>query len=90
MASPKQASTPVQLGDWLDQVRRALPADADLSLSEAEQRALLEVARIAAHTSERIAAPLSTFLVGVALGGLAPAERAGQLADLVRQLEPAG
>jgi hypothetical protein len=90
MTSEEQASTPVQLADWLDQVRGALPTEADLSMSEAEQRALLEVARIAAHTSERIAAPLSTFLVGVALAGLAPSERAGRLADLVRQLEPPG
>jgi hypothetical protein len=88
MAASEPEATPVPLAAWLDQVRRALPAAADLSLSEAEQRALLEVARIAAHTSERISAPLSTFLIGVALAGLAPAQRADRLADLVHQLEP--
>jgi hypothetical protein len=88
MGSSEQTPTPVQLHDWLDQVRRLLPSDADLSLSDAEQRALLDVARIAAHRSERIAAPLSTFLVGLALGGLARGERRGRLADLVHQLEP--
>ena len=31
-----------------------------------EQTALLDLARVAAHTSERISAPISTFLVGVA------------------------
>ena len=86
MTSPEPTPRPVQLGGWLDQVRRSLPSGGDLSLSEAEQQALLDVARIAAHTSERIAAPLSTFLAGVALGGLAPPERARRLADLARQL----
>lgn len=40
--------------------------------TEAEVEALLELAGVAAHTSERIAAPLACWLVG--RSGLTPAE----------------
>lgn len=40
--------------------------------TEAEVEALLELAGVAAHTSERIAAPLACWLVG--RSGMTPAE----------------
>jgi len=55
------------LQDWLDTLSRELgltelPVDDDLI------RTLLDVARDAAHEVERVAAPLTTFLLGVAVG----------------------
>lgn len=87
MAMPDGTAATVSLSEWLDRIRRSLPPGSDLRLSPAEQHALLDLARVAAHTSERIAAPLSTFLAGVALGGLPPEKRVGRLTDLVRELE---
>jgi len=52
---------------WLEEAARKLGGD--IRLSGDEQRALLELARVAAHTSgDRRNAPLVTYLVGVARG----------------------
>lgn len=77
----------VSLDAWLERLRGQLPAGISLTISSAESAALLDLARVAAHTSERIAAPLSTFLVGVAFGGLPEGVRAARIAELVRSLE---
>jgi Domain of unknown function (DUF6457) len=90
MSKSNENATTISLARWLDRVRRSLPPGVDLGLSPAEEVALLDLARVAAHASERIAAPLSTFLAGVALGSLAPDQRAQRLADLVRELEGRG
>lgn len=76
----------ITVGEWLDRVRASLDSSADLSLTTAEEQALLGLARVAAHASERIAAPLSTYLAGVALGGLPPEGRANALAKLLQDL----
>lgn len=47
-------------------------------LTEAETEMLLDLASVAAHSSERLAAPLTCFLVGRA--GISPAE-ANSIAD---------
>ena len=71
---------------WLTKARDALAAEAgvdaaQLELDEAETKALLDLARIAAHTSgDRTNAPLLCYLVGRAqrdgaLGPLANAVR---------------
>ena len=76
------------LGEWLESLRAHLdPSDPRLRLTPAEERALLEIARVAAHTSERIAAPLTTFLAGVAVADLPPADRAARLESLLAELE---
>ena len=76
------------LAEWLEALRARLGAtDARLELTPAEERALLELARVAAHSSERIAAPLTTFIAGVALADLPAAERAERLDSLVAELE---
>jgi hypothetical protein len=57
---------------WLERARDAVAAEAgldaaDLSLTEADEQALLELARIAAHESgDRRNAPLLCYLVGLA------------------------
>jgi Domain of unknown function (DUF6457) len=78
------------LGEWLEAVRAQLgESDQRLALTPDEERVLLDLARVAAHSSERIAAPLTTFLAGVALADLPPAERAERLRALVAELERA-
>lgn len=56
---------------WLDLVARELSVDADV-----EAGPLLQTARDVAHNVERKATPLTTFLIGVAIG------RAGTDGDL--------
>ncbi len=52
--------------DWLDRLSIELALDRELDPREIDL--LLEVARDAAHGVERLAAPLTTFLLGVAVG----------------------
>ena len=85
-ALPAADEAAMPLDDWLARLRILLPDARDLSLTDAEQRDLLDLARIAAHRSERIAAPLSAFLAGVALADLPPDERAERVAELKSQL----
>ena len=49
---------------WIDAVRTELnvPADVDIDV-------ILDVARVAAHSIERPAAPVTTFLLGSAVAG---------------------
>lgn len=78
----------VTLPAWFDALRDALGATDALALTPREQAALLDLARVAAHTSQRVAAPLSTFLVGVALHALPPGdERERRIRDLTASLE---
>lgn len=50
---------------WIDQLAEALGED---TLSESETAKLLSVARDVAHRVERRITPLSTFLLGAAVG----------------------
>ncbi len=57
----------MELYSWLEAVAQRL----DLTngpLDDAEVSTLLDLARDAAHEVERVAAPLTTFLAGVAVG----------------------
>jgi hypothetical protein len=72
---------------WLDEVRAALPNVPGLTLTADEQAALLDLARIAAHASHRTAAPLTTFLAGIALGQTPGEDRAARLRSLAGNLE---
>jgi Domain of unknown function (DUF6457) len=74
------------LAEWLDRLRNELGTDERLALTAEEERLILELARIAARASERIAAPLTTFLAGVSLAETRPAERADRLRSLVEAL----
>lgn len=75
------------LADWLEDLMRILGPPGGPGLTDEEQAALLDIARVAAHRSERIAAPLSTFLAGVAYGSLPTRERTTALRTLARRLE---
>jgi hypothetical protein len=52
---------------WLTRLGAELGTD-DVPLDEAAIRELLDLTREVAHGVERIAGPLTTFLVGVAVG----------------------
>jgi hypothetical protein len=54
---------------WLARFAAELPGQVHAALSDDERTALLDLARVAAHRSERIAAPLTTFLLGLAFAG---------------------
>lgn len=57
-------TAPAQLESWM----AALSADLDVDLDGVDIQVLLDVARDAAHSVTRPAAPLATFLVGYAAG----------------------
>lgn len=84
---------------WFDELATALvgqmppdtpPPGGALGVTDDERDALLDLARVAAHTSERWAAPVSTFMVGVALHAVPASERVAMLRRLVEMLEPTG
>ena len=81
--------TGLTLDAWLDRVRRALgAADPGIGLGPDERDAILDLARVAAHTSERIAAPLTAFILGAALRDLDPTARIERIRALTAALEP--
>lgn len=72
--------------DLLARLRATMPGG-QLAPTDAEREALLDLARVAAHASERWAAPLATFLAGCAYAELPAPERARALQALVADLE---
>ena len=52
------------LDDWTD----AMCAELGLDPKEVNQKTVLNLARVAAHTVDRPAAPLSAFVLGLAVG----------------------
>lgn len=87
MSDDRPTSEAIPLAVWLENLGGILGPPGGPGLSEEEQAALLDIARIAAHASERIAAPLSTFIAGIACAELPPAQRGAALRSLVQQLE---
>ena len=77
----------VDVETWLAALGALLPAGT-LEQAGAEERvALLDLARIAAHRSQRWAAPISTYLVGLAFASLPLAERLDRIRALLAQLD---
>jgi hypothetical protein len=75
------------LDEWADTVAAELGIDAP---SPDELRLVLDVAREVAHNVLRPGAPVSTFLLGVAVGrGLAFDPAATAIVDLARRAAPA-
>ena len=69
------------LDDWTD----ALCAELGLDPQDLNQKTVLNLARVAAHTVDRPAAPLTAYALGVAVGRGAPlAETAAKLQRLAR------
>ena len=84
--SAQADAPPLKLDDWLALLRRQ-PGLGDAEIDRAAERALLDLTRIAAHTSERIAGPITAYLVGLALAALPTDERAARIRALVEALE---
>lgn len=57
----------MELDDWLAAVSTEIGTD-DFVFSNDAIHTLLDLARDSAHEVERVAAPLTTFLVGLAVG----------------------
>lgn len=87
MTSDEAESRIIDLPTWLDGLA-GLDDLAGVTVSRDEQRALLELTRIAAHRSDRIAAPITAYLAGLALASLSPAGRAEALARVLDCLGP--
>ena len=69
------------LDDWTE----ALCAELGLDPAESTQKTVLNLARVVAHTVDRPAAPLTAYLLGLAVGGGAPlAETAAKVQQLAR------
>jgi len=64
----------MELKHWLTNLATELGIS-DVALDEDAVHTLLDLARDSAHEVERVAAPLTTFLVGVAVGRGATLER---------------
>ncbi|WP_062132997.1 DUF6457 domain-containing protein [Demequina aestuarii] len=75
--------TTSQLDAWV----AALSEELDLDLTDVDVELLLDVARDAAHSVTRPAAPLTTFLVGYAVGrgGMTAAEASATAAAFARR-----
>jgi hypothetical protein len=76
------------MDNWIDELARALGEE---PLTSAETTQLLDAARDVAHRVERKMTPLSTFVIGCAVGrGIAGgADRTETLSAKLRQLEAA-
>jgi len=69
------------LDDWIE----TACAELGLDPAELDQKTVLNLARVVALTIDRPAAPLTAYLLGVAVGRGAPlAETATKLQDLAR------
>jgi len=88
MPDDRPSAAVIPATTWMRTVHDAIGASAGATITPDEQTALLDLARVAAHSSERLTAPLTTFLAGVAYGTLPPAERASALRTLASKLQP--
>jgi len=74
------------LDEWTD----ALCAELRLDPTDVDQKAVLDVARVVAHTVDRPAAPLTAYFLGVAVGRGEPlAETSAKLKQLARRWQSA-
>ncbi len=76
----------IEMDEFIEKVRSLLGPGAP-GVGAGEIEAVLELARVAAHTSERRAAPVTTYLIGMAVAGAAPEAREAFIDDLVVKLE---
>lgn len=81
------ASEQLDVDEWLGQLGALLPTGALEEAGPEERAVLLDLARVAAHRSQRWAAPISTYLVGFAFAPLPRAERRDRIRALVAQLD---
>jgi hypothetical protein len=86
--SEQEGAAPIlDLVEWLTQLSLHLPADTATEVGPEERSLLLDLARVAAHRSQRTAAPITTYVVGLALATVPVAERRSWLAQIVERLD---
>ena len=69
------------LDDWT----AAICAELGLDPGDVHQKTVLNLARVAAHTVDRPAAPLTTYILGIAVGRGKPLEEtAAKIQELAR------
>jgi len=79
----------MELKQWLTTLSAALQTN--VTLDEDAVHILLDLARDSAHEVERVAAPLTTFLVGIAVGrGAALGSTAATATALLMEQESSG
>jgi hypothetical protein len=72
------------MNTWVNAVSAELDLPADVNVD-----VILDVARVAAHSVERPAAPVTTFLLGVAVaGGMDVSEAAAKIQALAQTWPP--
>ena len=82
------AGLPPEVREWLDRLGAELPPGTlDQIASHELQAAILDLARVAAHRSARMAAPLSTYLAAIAYASLPARECVDRIRDLVARLD---
>lgn len=86
MSEERPATGGMALDAWLELVGGILGGPTP-PVGRAERALLLDLARIAARRCERVAAPITTYLVGTLLAALGPEQRVARLERLVRELE---
>ncbi len=86
MDARRDVTNGVSLDAWLA-ILRAVPELAAVEVTRDEQRALLDLTRVAAHRSERIAAPVTAYLVGLVMASADPARRAERIRVLADVLD---
>jgi Domain of unknown function (DUF6457) len=57
-------SGPVNLHDWIDELCDVL----EIEEAEVDEGLILDLARVSAHQVERVAAPVTTYILGLAAG----------------------
>ncbi len=72
------------MDQWIDAVRAELGISTHVDIE-----AILDVARIAAHSIERPAAPVTTYLLGIAVAGGANLEDARRRIEALAESWPA-
>lgn len=66
------------MDEWIEAVRAELGVDAEVDLPT-----ILDVAKVAAHSVERPAAPVTTYLLGIAVAqGMDATEASRRITDL--------
>jgi hypothetical protein len=78
--SPVGSNQEAEMDEWVQALTQALELPADVDV-----KSVLDVARDVAHNVERPAAPISTYLVGVAVGGgMSPADAVERVQELAQ------
>lgn len=79
----------IPLEAWMARVAAEI-GEASTTLSERERDALLELTRLAAHASERIAGPLTVYAMGMSLAGVSQEARLERIRAVTARLAAGG